>query len=95
MFTRKPSDEDIALNSAILDVLHDMNSVSSESEDYAASIKHLSELYKIKEHHAPKSISPDVLLTAGANVVGILLILHYEQTHVIASKALSFVMKLR
>jgi hypothetical protein len=95
MFTKKPSNESVALDQAIMDVFCDLKNVSSEHEDYTTSMKHLSELYKIKEHTAPKTLSPDVMLTAGANIVGILLILHFEQTHVIASKALGFVLKLR
>lgn len=39
--------------------------------------------------------STDVLLTVGANLAGIAMILGHERAHVVASKALGFVMKLR
>lgn len=84
------------LNKAIEDVLIDMGGFTSETEEYADMLKQLERLYKLKEQDTPKPpISPEVLLTVGANLFGILAILHYEKVNVVTSKALSFVLKLK
>lgn len=51
-------------------------------------------LAKTAEKQSAK-VSPDVKATILANLVGIGLIINHERAHVVASKALSFVMKLR
>jgi len=43
----------------------------------------------------PKRISPDTLATIGANLLGIMIIIGHERAHVVTSKALGFIMKLR
>jgi hypothetical protein len=48
---------------------------------------------KLAEFEKPDRVSKDALVAAGASVVGILVIVGYERFNVIASKALSFVLK--
>lgn len=93
MFNQNKTPDPIDL--VIIQALSDMQSLSPETPEYAKALSAVSTLTKLKEHNAPKTVSPDVLITAGANLAGILLILHYERVHVVASKALSFVMKLK
>lgn len=93
MFTKnnEPSQLDLTITQA----LSDMQSLNVETDEYAKAVDHITKLTKLKEAHNPKKVSPDVLVTAGANLTGIILILQYERVHVVASKALSFVMKLK
>lgn len=94
MFAKKnlePTPLDLALTQA----LSDLQTLSPESDEYTKAVTNIDKLTKMKEHHAPKKVSPDVLVTAGANLAGIVLILQYERVHVVASKALGFVMKLK
>lgn len=55
----------------------------------------IAKLYKLKEVDSKSAVSKDVMVGAATNLAGILLILSYEQAHVITSKAaLGFVKKI-
>jgi hypothetical protein len=95
MFTKKTPATLTRLDKAIEDVLIDMGGFTSDQEEYADMLKTLERLYRLKEQDTPPRISPDVALTVGANLLGILMILGYERTQIVTSKALSFVLKLK
>lgn len=92
-FDKKPHDE--ALDTAISDVLDEMNGLNSDTEEYAAAADQLVKLMKLKKEINPSwRPSPDALVGAAGSVLGILLILHFEKLGVVTSKALSFVTKI-
>lgn len=91
----KKKTEATALDKAIDTALFELSSLRIETPEYATAADQLSKLYKLQEISSPKRISPDTLALIGANLAGIILILSYEQTHVVASKALNFVSKTR
>jgi len=93
MFSRKAVKT--KLDEAIDLVLSEMQTISSDSDEYAKMIVQLERLYKLKEIDSPKRVSPDTLAIVAGNLAGILLILNFERAGVVTSKALSFVMKLR
>lgn len=62
---------------------------------YATLCARLTELYAIKKNETSSGVSADVKATIAANLAGILIIVHHEKANVIASKALSFIMKSR
>lgn len=95
MFTKKQSDTDIALDLATAMAIQEMSGFEITDENYAVAKKHVVDLMKLREANKPKQLSPDVVLTAAVNLAGILAILHHERVHVVTSKALGFVMKLR
>lgn len=64
------------------------------SEDYQQQVNIVEKLIKLKELDAPRRVSPDTKAMIAANIVGIILILRYEQGAVVTSKALSIVKKL-
>jgi hypothetical protein len=72
--------------------LHDLE---IDSEEYASFLDRLGKLQKIRQDEKPNLPSPDTILTVGANLVGIFMIIHHERVNVITSKALSFVLKPR
>lgn len=80
------------LDDAIERLLIDMNVYPTESDEYAILVGHLTTLNDLKAK-AKWKFSGDGMLAAGANLLGILLIISHEQTNVLTSKALSFVMK--
>lgn len=94
MFTLSKN-EPTHLETVIDSLLDELDGYTSDDDEYATAVKHLSELYKLRELNKPKQLDPNIILTVGANLIGILAILHHEQANVIASKALGFVMKLR
>jgi hypothetical protein len=94
MFTQKPTDEPSRLEEAIDDLFQEMKSVNGDSKEYSNMRNQLVELYQLKSIDAPKQVSPDTKLLVIANLVGILLIVGFEHTGVITSKATTFVKKL-
>jgi hypothetical protein len=94
MFNRKPknaSELDEVINSA----LFELRRLDVESKEYATAMAHVSTLYKLREQSSSKRVSPDTWVTAGASILGILAILHYERASVVSSKAIGFVQKAR
>lgn len=92
---KKNNDTPTPLDTALTQALSDLQTLNPESDEYGKAVDHITKLTKLKDYHSPKRVSPDVLVTAGANLAGIVLILQYERVHVVASKALGFVMKLK
>lgn len=94
MFGSK-KDDTTAIQDAINMLLSELAGHTGDSEEYARIVERMTELQKLKESNTPDRISKDVAVTAAANIAGILLILQHERAHVVTSKALAFVMKLR
>lgn len=61
-----------------------------EYETYLSDIERLTNLKVIMTE---RKVSKDTLVIVGANLLGIALILGYEQMHVVSSKALGFVIR--
>lgn len=93
MFIKK--NDFAAVDEAIDRLLVEMKDHSGTTSEYGVLADRLTQLYKIKENNSPKSVDPNTLLTVGANLGGILAIISHEKLHVVTSKALGFVMKLR
>lgn len=95
MFPAKSSDNDSALEQAIDGLFQELSLRQSDSEEYSTMVDQLTKLYKLKEINAPKPLSPDTLAIVVGNLVGIVLIVGHERMHLITSKALNFVLRLR
>lgn len=95
MFAKKSKNEDPRLEKAIIELMHEMNSVTGDSPEYAQMVKQLGKLYKIREQSASKKVSPDTIALIAGNLAGIVLIVGHERANVVTSKALGFVSKLR
>lgn len=93
MFKRKFDDP--LLERAILRLHDDMHQEKVDSDAYAQMADQLTKLYALKDHTVAKRVSPDVLATIGANIVGILLIVGHERANVLTSKAMSFIKQAR
>lgn len=65
------------------------------SEEYGIALDRLVKLHKMEAEDRPRSVSPDTIVSAAASLIGILLILHYERTEIVTTKAISFVPKMR
>lgn len=93
MFDARKPDEDSGLKTAIETVYSEMASYGSESDEYSKMVDQLSKLYSLKV--IPTRISPDTLAIVIGNLLGIILIVGHERTHIVTSKALNFVLKLQ
>lgn len=90
MFTRKTEKSQLEETIELLNA--DLENLSVSDEDRSAIIDQVIALHKLTPS---KRVSPDAMATIAGNLVGILMILSHERAHVITSKALSFVGKLK
>lgn len=91
---KKTTPEPHPFQTQIDELLEALNSRDVESPEYAVVLDRLEKLYSIHKPEKEKNgISADTMLTVGANLAGILMILNFERANVLASKAMSFVMK--
>lgn len=65
-----------------------------DGEEYVQTLNYVERLHKMMGTH-PSPVSKDTLVTVGANLLGIMLILKHEWAHPITSKALGFVIRPR
>lgn len=94
MFHRKSTtnpDIDIPINALIAA----MSTVKPDTDEYAKMVDQLVKLYKLKEVDASKRVSADTLAIVAANLAGIMMIVGHERAHVVTTKAIGFVQKLR
>lgn len=64
------------------------------SDEYSKTLSHLERLYTIKAEKRRNRVTPDTMLLVAGNLLGILVIVAYEQKHVLP-KALGFVPKVK
>jgi len=74
-------------------ILDQLSTLSAESKTYADAVKNYDLLCKTATYKKDGSVSMDTIITVTANILGIALVLGYEQAHVVTSKALNFIIK--
>lgn len=90
MFNRAQDESN--LQKEIDRVLTEMTTLTPETDEYANLLAKLERLTAlIDDNHVRKPVSLDTLVMSGANILGILVIVIYEQKHVMVSKALGYV----
>lgn len=81
------------LDEPIEKVLTDMNTYGPDSEEFPRLVDHLERLIRMKAEERRRQISPDTMAIVIGNLLGILIIVAYEQKHVVVSKGLGFVLR--
>lgn len=85
------------LTEAINLVMFEMKAHDANSAEFAACVDQLEKLFKIKGSYEKDTsglgLNFEKLLPVIGNLAGIVAILNHERAHVIATKALGFVMK--
>lgn len=94
MFTWKKN-ESSELDETITQLIRQMDGFTGDQEEYATMVDQLDKLYKLRQNDKPDRVSKDTLAIVAGNLVGILVIVGYEQRHVITTKALSFILRTR
>lgn len=74
-------------------IVAELEGMDASTPEYEAKVKQVEVLCKARSEKPNRLVSTDVLVTSAVNILGILLILNYENLHVVSSKALSFVLK--
>lgn len=74
-------------------VLTEMQTVGVNSEDYPTMLGYLERLNKIKNEERQKPVSRDTIALVAGNLMGILLIVAYEQKHLVTSKGFNQIIR--
>lgn len=79
----------------LMDVIRDLEThiqeIGPTAEEYNSLVEQLGKLYKMKEVVTSNRVSADALVSAGASILAVVLILNHERLGVVTSKAMSFV----
>lgn len=96
MFNFNKTEQAVALDKAIDDLIEELHSMEGSNEDYSATADNFIKLMKLKREAFPSwRPSPDAVVSALGSIAGILVIVRYEQIgNIITSKALGFVGKM-
>jgi len=79
------------LNDEVDRVVEFLSRQDPDSESYTNAVQNLRILCEARAKKAASIIDPEVLVSAGVNLLGIVLILRHEQFNVVASKAMTFI----
>lgn len=94
MFGIMKKDKRTNIEKAIDSLVQKMEVTNVTSPEYKAMVSNLEVLKKANSYESSKKkISPDTILLVAANLVGILLVLNYEQASVVTGKAFGMVVK--
>lgn len=94
MTGRFRKEEDHSLDAPIEAVLNEMQLYGPDTEEFTKNLGHLERLYRLKGENNPKDrLSRDTMAIVLGNLAGILIVVAYEQRHVMTSKAFGFTLK--
>lgn len=74
-------------------LLSDLSDYKPTDDEYGVILERMSELYKMRSEDRPRQPSPDTMLLAATNILGILLIINYERLSVVPRNAFSLLMR--
>lgn len=86
-------DETAPIDEQINSVLREMSKKGVLSEEYQSLMTHLERLYEIKKQERTDPVSRDTIALIAGNLMGILIIVAYEQKHVLTSKGFSQILR--
>lgn len=89
------NEKDSHIDPLIENVIEEMHRKGVLSDDYPALMTHLERLHEIKVKERQDPVSRDTLAMIAGNLMGILLIVAYEQKHVMTSKGLTQIIRPR
>jgi hypothetical protein len=94
MFRRK-NPENPVLEDTIRSLYFHMQETEVDTKEYLRMVDQMIKLNQLSDNRNPKPVSNDTLILVAGNLLGIVLILSYENARVITSRAIGFVLKLR
>jgi hypothetical protein len=93
MLRRFWKEEPSVLDEPIGKVLTEMNTYDPETEEFRHAMEYLERLIKLKAEERPQRVSRDTMWIVGGNLIGILIIVAYEQKHAMVSKGMGLLLK--
>jgi len=88
-------DEPTAVESQIAATLQEMDNFDVTSEDYQKRLAVVERLNKLQSTTSSSKVSPDTIAIVAGNLLGIVIVLSYENSHVIVTKAWNNIIKPR
>ena len=76
-------------------VITEMQVNGPDAPEYPEYLEYLQKLNELNGKSPKKSIDPNTLLQVGGSIASVLIIVMYEQKHVITTKALGFIRLLK
>lgn len=95
MFGRKKSVEFVKIDEVLERILLEMAKHDPSSREYSAMLGHFERVITLRRKDERKRIDYNTVLLVAGNLLGILVIVAYEQKHVFTSKGLGFIPKFR
>ena len=89
IFKKRPSVLDGSIDRVVLQMEHKQ----PDSDEYGGLLTSLDRLMTLRNEDKRSRVSTDTLVIAGANILGILIIVGYEQAHVVASRGLQLLLR--
>lgn len=89
LFDQKPS----LLDNEIKRLVRELDAWHPTSDEYATILEKVSKLRKLRDDEKSSGVSPDTLVMAVTNLVGILLIIKHERFEIITSRAMNLISK--
>lgn len=74
-------------------LLAEMDHKDSETDAYSSLLDHADKLSRLQERERSNRVNADTVWLVAGNIIGILVIVAYEQKHVMASKGMNFILK--
>lgn len=81
------------LDDAIARNIADMDTIEPDSDKYGMLMENVEKLVRLKNEDKKSRVSPDTMAIVAGNLLGILIIVAYEQKHVMTSRGLGFVLQ--
>jgi hypothetical protein len=75
-------------------VLIELETYGVETPEFETALSHLERLTKLKAEK-PERVSPDTMAIVAGNLLGILIMVGYEQKHVMTSKAMGLLHRVK
>ena len=99
MLNRAPRDESHPLDEPIENLTRSLAGMTEGDEVHTHAVESLKTLMELRNADKAEKrklpVSPEVVVAASAHILGIAMILGFEQRHVLTSKAIAFVPKIR
>ena len=86
-------DKRTLLEKEIDNILKTMLTMDAGSEEYTVMAENLERLYKLKAVDSTNKVSADTMALIAGNLLGLALIMSFEKTNIITTKALGFVLR--
>jgi len=74
-------------------VLDELEHKDPESDDYEKLLHRADRLTKLRERERSNRVNPETAWMVAGNIIGILVIVAYEQKHVMASRGMNFILR--